>query len=183
VVGFWEGLWLAIDGWLRRHTLTHNGILLVLRDLAVAAFALDARGVRLDVDAAGRLPVRGDGDELARALSNLVSNGVRYTPAGGAVRITGVAQDGEVHVGVADECGGIPDDHLPQVFDVGWRGEPQRSPGEHAGLGLAIVRGVADSHAGTVSVRNAERGCVFELTLPGEAHPLGDRSRVGHPDR
>nr|WP_281352362.1 HAMP domain-containing sensor histidine kinase [Phytoactinopolyspora alkaliphila] len=139
----------------------------IIEDVTAEALAAArARGVRLDVDAGGRLPMRGDGDALARALSNLVANAVRYTPSGGSVRVTGTARNGEVSVEVADDCGGIPEEHMPRVFDTGWRGEPQRSPGEHAGLGLAIVRGVADSHGGTVSVRNTGRGCAFELVLP-----------------
>ena len=88
------------------------------------------RGVVLgvDVEAAGdRLAVQGNSDELARALSNLVGNAVRHTPAGGTVLVTARrAQDGRAQVSVTDGCGGIDDQDLDRVFDIGWRGQPER---------------------------------------------------------
>jgi len=54
----------------------------------------------------------------------------------------------------------------PWVFETGWRGTAVRQPDAGAGLGLAIVRGVADAHRGSATVRNAASGCVFQLTLP-----------------
>ena len=74
--------------------------------------------------------------------------------------------DGRAVVAVADGCGGIPAADLPHVFETGWRGTAARQPDAGAGLGLAIVRGVADAHRGSATVRNAPGGCVFELSLP-----------------
>jgi signal transduction histidine kinase len=129
------------------------------------------RGISLvvDVEAAGdRLAVQGNGDELARALSNLVGNAVRHTPAGGTVRVVaGRADDGGVHVSVTDGCGGIAEPDLGRVFDIGWRGQPERGTGgAGAGLGLTIARGVAQFHAGSISVVNVDGGCRFSLRLP-----------------
>jgi len=97
--------------------------------------------------------------------ANLVVNGIRHTPPGGAVDTTVALADGQAVVAVADGCGGIPDDDLPHVFETGWRGTAARRPDAGAGLGLAIVRGVADAHRGTATVHNAGGGCVFELSL------------------
>lgn len=118
-----------------------------------------------------RLPVLGDGDELARAMSNLVVNAVRHTGSGGVVQVMGGrGPDGRVRVAVTDGCGGIPPTDLPYVFDVGWRGSPERTPDDGgAGLGLAIARGVAESHSGQIMVRNVDGGCRFELALPTAA--------------
>jgi signal transduction histidine kinase len=129
------------------------------------------RGITLvvDVEAAGdRLPVQGNGDELARALSNLVGNAVRHTPPGGTVRVVaGRADDGDVQVSVTDGCGGIAEPDLGRVFDIGWRGQPERGTGGGgAGLGLTIARGVAQFHAGSISVANVDEGCRFSLRLP-----------------
>ncbi len=126
----------------------------------------------LDVaDDADRLAVQGNGDELARALSNLVGNAVRHTREHGQVLVSARrAPDGRARLAVTDGCGGISDDDLPRVFEIGWRGEPERGTRDAgAGLGLAIARGVVESHAGSISVANVEGGCRFLVELP--RHP------------
>jgi signal transduction histidine kinase len=69
---------------------------------------------------------------------------------------------------VSDSCGGIPAHHLPRVFDVAFRGAEARTPvpGEGAGLGLSIARGIVEAHAGEIGVRNAGPGCQFMIRLP-----------------
>lgn len=122
----------------------------------------------LDVaDDADRLAVLGNGDELARALSNLVGNAVRHTREYGQVLVSARrASDGRARLAVTDGCGGIPDDELARVFEIGWRGEPERTSDAGAGLGLAIARGVIESHAGSISVANVDGGCRFDVELP-----------------
>jgi len=123
----------------------------------------------LDVsDDADLLAVHGNGDELARALSNLVGNAVRHTRENGQVRVSaGRAPDGGVRFAVTDGCGGIKAEDLDRVFEVGWRGEPERGTRDAgAGLGLAIARGVIESHAGLISVANVNGGCRFAVDLP-----------------
>jgi signal transduction histidine kinase len=117
-----------------------------------------------------RLAVHGDADELTRAVTNLVDNAIRHTERGGAVRLSVDREtDGRIRLAVTDGCGGIPDDDLTRVFDVGWRGDEQRSPaGASAGggLGLAIARGVVESHHGKIAVAGVPGGCTFEIDLP-----------------
>ena len=129
-----------------------------------------SRDVTIVVDAPGddRLRVMGDSDELARALTNLLANGVRHTPADGQVRLLAErADDGRVHCAVVDGCGGIAEGELPKLFEVGWRGSADRTPDDGgAGLGLAIARGVVEAHAGTIAVANVPGGCRFEVALP-----------------
>ncbi|MEV5828865.1 HAMP domain-containing sensor histidine kinase [Spirillospora sp. NPDC052242] len=125
-----------------------------------------AKGVRLTGDVRGAGPVRVDTGELGRALRNLVVNAIRHTPGDGTVEIVGEVRDGRARVTVADGCGGIPEDDLPRVFDVAFRGEAARSPGGGAGLGLAIARGIVEAHAGEIGVANSDTGCRFEITLP-----------------
>ena len=128
-----------------------------------------AHGVDLLVDLPeqDRLAVLGSADDLARAVTNLLANAIRHTDTGLAVRISaGRAEDGHVRVDVIDRCGGIPEENLDRVFDVGWRGNEARTGEDGAGLGLAIARGVVESHDGRIEVRNVAGGCRFAVDLP-----------------
>ncbi|KOG50876.1 histidine kinase [Streptomyces griseoflavus] len=130
-----------------------------------------AGGVRLVDGGVAAVPVRVDAQQITRVLGNLLVNAIRATPDGGTVAVEARRAGGRVVLAVEDGCGGIPEADLPRVFDTGWRGAPARTPradgGSGAGLGLAIVRGIVEAHAGRASVRNTERGCRFEVELPG----------------
>jgi signal transduction histidine kinase len=135
-----------------------------------SAASAGTQGVRLEVDLpdGDRLAVLGSSDDLARALTNLTTNAIRHSDPGRTVRLEGRRiNDGQIRIGVIDSCGGIPDASLSRVFDAGWRGTTSRTGDDGgAGLGLAIARGVVESHAGEISVRNVEGGCRFDVTLP-----------------
>ncbi|MFJ9518045.1 sensor histidine kinase [Kitasatospora sp. NPDC101801] len=142
------------------------------------------RGVRLLGGQVDPAPVEVDGREVSRALGNLLVNAIRSTPADGVVAVSASRQNGEVVLAVTDSCGGIPEADLLRVFETGWRGGSARTPraigdadtGEHsgggAGLGLAIVRGIAEAHAGSAAVRNVDGGCCFEIRLPAAGQPV-----------
>jgi signal transduction histidine kinase len=127
-----------------------------------------ARGVRLSADVRTALAVRVDMRELSRALTNLVANAIRHTPGDGAVVVEAAERGGCAVLTVTDACGGIPDGDLERIFEVAWRGTAARTPEPQAGagLGLAIVRGIVEAHAGEVDVRNVAGGCRFEVRLP-----------------
>jgi signal transduction histidine kinase len=151
--------------------LCHDEIALddLVSDVLASTEALSrGRGVRLAGRAAGQLTVRADPRELSRALTNLLANAIRHTPPGGSVYVEARPELEGVLLTVADGCGGIPEQDLPHVFELAWRGTDARSPepGSGAGLGLAIVRGVAEAHHGSVRVVNTADGCRFELRLP-----------------
>ncbi|MEU1888571.1 HAMP domain-containing sensor histidine kinase [Micromonospora sp. WMMD987] len=147
-----------------------------LRDIvsdAIAAVAPLAAGRRIRLVAAdsGWPSVRAGERELARVVSNLLINSVRYTPEDGTVHIAAGHERDSVWLAVSDTCGGIPEQDLERVFDVAFRGERARTPGAAGsggggGLGLAIVRGLVEAHGGRVDVRNTVRGCQFEVRLP-----------------
>jgi signal transduction histidine kinase len=126
------------------------------------------RGVQLAGQASGQLTVRADPRELSRALTNLLTNAIRFTAPGGSVQVEARPDGADALLTVADGCGGIPEADLPHVFDLAWRGTDARSPAPDsgAGLGLAIVYGVTEAHGGSVRVMNAGDGCRFELSLP-----------------
>jgi signal transduction histidine kinase len=142
---------------------------LVSDALAGAAGIAGAKGVRLE----GRLPheapeVELAPPEMARVIRNLLENAIRHTPSDGTVWVETGKVDHDAYVAVSDACGGIPASDLERVFDVAWRGEAARTPADDggAGLGLAIARGIVEAHDGRISVRNAGRGCRFEVRLP-----------------
>jgi signal transduction histidine kinase len=141
----------------------------VLSDVVAGTQALaQARRVRLDAAASSSAGVVADPRELSRAVTNLVVNAIRHTPADGTVDIVAELGDEHAVLTVQDSCGGIPAAELARVFDVAWRGTASRTPGPDsgAGLGLAIVRGIVEAHAGSVRVDNAGAGCRFEVRLP-----------------
>jgi signal transduction histidine kinase len=137
-----------------------------------------ANGVKLTGSVDSPPPVLGSAPELTRALTNLVANGIRHTPDGGQVVVRAAAAGGAAELLVRDECGGLPEEHLDRVFDVGFRGEAARTPqdGLHppgAGLGLAITRGIVEAHRGTVDVQNTDVGCEFRVVLPTAGYSPG----------
>jgi signal transduction histidine kinase len=151
--------------------LTHDQIVLddLVSDVLASTEALArARGVRLGGQASGQLTIRADPRELSRALTNLLTNAIRYTRPGGSVYVEASPEHEYALLTVADGCGGIPVSDLPYVFDLAWRGTAARSPAPDsgAGLGLAIVRGLVEAHQGSVRVVNAGDGCRFEVRLP-----------------
>jgi signal transduction histidine kinase len=103
-------------------------------------------------------------------LRNLLSNAIRHTPAEGVVRVHAGAHEGGVSVEISDACGGIPEDDLPRVFEVAFRGTTARTPGDAgAGLGLAIARGLVEAHGGGISIANDGPGCRVVVRLPARA--------------
>lgn len=149
---------------------------LVSDALASAEPRAAAAGVRLVGRADTPVTAPVDAREVTRAVDNLVANALRHTPEGEAVEVSVTATDGHAVVDVRDACGGIPEEVLPRVFEAGWRGSSARTPGRGggAGLGLAIVRGVADVHGGDVAVENVPGGCRFRLRLPLVGPPLAE---------
>ena len=154
-------------------TLNLSALQITLDDLVSDVLAstdvlAQDHGVQLNGQAARQLTVLADPRELSRALTNLMTNAIRHTPPGGSVYVEARPERANVLLTVADGCGGIPEADLPHVFDLAWRGTDARSPAPDsgAGLGLAIVRGIAEAHQGSVRVLNDGDGCRFELRLP-----------------
>ena len=131
----------------------------------VAAASRD--GVGLDHDRSTGLDVVGDA-ALRRAIANLLSNAIRVSDSGGRVRVTTGRDDEMVWASVVDDGPGLPIDHLDRVFQRFWRGDraSAREAGR-SGLGLAIVRQIAEGHGGRATVRSTVGdGATFTLWLP-----------------
>jgi two-component system heavy metal sensor histidine kinase CusS len=143
-------------------------------DLAAEVHALfdyyegwaDERGVSLAVE--GSVNVAGDRLLLQRALANLLSNAIRHTPAGGAVRVMlSESTDGTVSIVVENPGAQIPPDALPKLFDRFYRVDPSRQrSGEGAGLGLAIVKSIVEAHGGKIEAVSTAGSTRFQITIP-----------------
>lgn len=112
--------------------------------------------------------VQGDRLMLQRALSNLLSNAIRHTPAGGTVRINIESPDtNAVFVTVQNTGNPIPDEHLSRIFDRFYRVDPSRQrSSDGAGLGLAITKSIIEAHGGSITATSSERKTCFRLQLP-----------------
>ena len=113
-----------------------------------------------------------DASRIRQLILNLLTNAVKYTPAGGSVRLQLGPADGRVTLSVADSGVGIAPGDLPHIFDRFWRADSARTrTGERsgAGLGLAICKWIAEAHGGTIDVQSRPgRGTTFTVTLPRE---------------
>jgi len=138
---------------------------------AVPAEDADTNGHRFVVDVPGGVPdVRADADKLRQVVDQLIANAVKYSPAGGVVRLEARQRTDAVEISVADEGVGIPTSRLDRVFDKFYRGGDSQ-PG--TGLGLFIAQGLVAAMGGKIWVNSKEgRGSRFTFELPvaeGEA--------------
>jgi signal transduction histidine kinase len=111
---------------------------------------------------------RGDADLLRQAMTNLLSNAVRYTPAGGHISLKVHVQKGLVQVFVSDTGEGIAADDIPHVFSRFWRATTSRDRESGGlGIGLALVKEIVAKHKGSINVESELGvGSTFTLTLP-----------------
>ena len=141
-----------------------------LRGLSTAIRkAAEDRGVRLETTIdAGLRTALADSDKLEKVLLNLLFNALKFTPAGGVVRLEGSRRNGDMLLAVSDTGVGISDDKMPYVFDRFWQGDTSSQRKNHGvGIGLALVKELVEAQGGTVAVSSRlGRGSVFTVCLP-----------------
>jgi len=130
-------------------------------------------GVHMEVTTpADPVVVSVDATRIRQLILNLLTNAVKYTPAGGSVRLQLGPVNGKLTLSVADTGIGIAPGDLPHIFDRFWRADSARTrTGERpgAGLGLAICKWIAEAHGGRIDVVSRPgRGTTFIVTLPWE---------------
>jgi signal transduction histidine kinase/CheY-like chemotaxis protein len=170
-----------VAGTMRVEMQTVEPVSVIRPALETVRPVAEAKGVTLasTVDAEAG-PVTGDPSRLQQVLLNLLTNAIKFTPAGGAVAVRVQALEGQMVVTVEDTGPGIPPAFLPHVFERFRQasGEVNRGKGG-LGLGMAIARKVVELHEGTITAANRDPGpgAVFTVRLPikalrpGEARP------------
>ena len=140
----------------------------VAETVADFAAAAESAGVELRAEVAERLPVVGDPVALRRGLANLLSNSIRVSDPESSVLVTAGHDDEKVWISVRDEGPGIDPDDVDHVFQRFWRGDlPSAREHGRSGLGLAIVRQIAEGHGGQATVRSTVGvGSTFTIWLP-----------------
>jgi signal transduction histidine kinase len=139
-----------------------------LRSLHAAAAAERQLQLVLEAPSLQAVPVEGQPDHLERLFTNLLSNALRHSPAGGVVRLAVNLQGTWVKVEVVDQGSGIPAGLQEKVFERFWQGGGVSREGS-AGLGLAIARAIARAHGGELRVADGRPGrCSLEVRLPLE---------------
>jgi two-component system OmpR family sensor kinase len=141
----------------------------VVSDAVDAARAIDPQRV-LDADLDGPVPVTGDAGRLRQVIDNLLENARVHTPAGTPTHVRLRADDGGGAVlTIADEGPGMDADVAAKAFERFYRGDPARARSTGgAGLGLAIVAAIVESHGGTVRVLDTDVGATIEVRFPHE---------------
>lgn len=143
-----------------------------------------ARDAQLEIDthiAAEPVTVWGDKMRLAQALSNLLHNATKFTPAGGRITVTLHARKSTAVLRVEDNGIGVEPDEISRLFEPFTQASPRDRARGGLGLGLALVKGVVGLHGGSVHARSAGsgRGTTFEIELPlASAAPRKARSDV-----
>ena len=150
--------------------LLEDGAISAVLDNAVAASRRAAEEREIPIEFACRedLRARIHPQLLEQAVTNLISNAIRYSDASSPVLVEASAHPGEVVIAVTDRGRGIPPEHLPRIFERFYRvsaGRERRNGGTE--LGLAIVKHIAQAHGGYVSVESdLGKGSRFEIHLP-----------------
>ncbi|MDZ7373203.1 MAG: ATP-binding protein [candidate division KSB1 bacterium] len=126
------------------------------------------KGMRVDLECPAGLEVMANAPLLVQAVVNLLDNAIKYSDPGKVVTVRAVREPGAVVIAVEDQGWGIPEEHLPRLFERFYRVDKSRSREMGGtGLGLAIVKHVAEVHGGRVTVRTKlGLGSTFSIYLP-----------------
>jgi signal transduction histidine kinase len=166
-----------IDNLLDASRLQAGGLKLNRADVAVDAIAqrqidlFRTQTTRHQLSAEFPAPfpmVQGDAARLEQLLNNLIGNAIKYSPDGGAIRVTGRALPDAIEVTVSDEGIGVPPEEQSRIFERFYRVDDALSRrAQGSGLGLYIAKAIVEAHGGRIGARSAPgRGTAFSFTLP-----------------
>ncbi len=127
----------------------------------------EGRGVRISCDAGSDITACVDETLFIRLLVNLISNAVSYSRPNGKVTVSLSCADGEIKGTVRDNGIGISEEDLPHIWERFYRADASRQPGGHSGLGLSMVKWIAEAHGGSVEAESRlGEGSTFTFHMP-----------------
>jgi two-component system phosphate regulon sensor histidine kinase PhoR len=129
----------------------------------------EERKVSINLETPDNLsPIKGNKISLEEIFNNLISNAVKYNKAGGWAKVKLYEQEQEVWAEISDNGSGIPEEHIPRIFDEFYRVDGRRNaPVKGSGLGLSIVKKMVDAHGGIISVESRYgKGTTFRISFP-----------------
>ena len=180
-----ERLTRLVDDMLRLSRIDHQEIAPVNKtfalgeDLRQAVLEMEPRlaatGIELDADIED-VDFSGDPELLHQVWINLLDNAVKFTPAGGCIRVRLALTDTEIHITVADNGPEMDSETLERLFEQFYRGNTDKKT-EGSGLGLPLALRICTLHGGTIRAAN-NHGVVFSVTLPLPEEDYGELSGI-----
>jgi signal transduction histidine kinase len=165
-----------IEGGRRTYTMAPTAVEPLVREtLEAFSYPLTQQGFKVEVDVAPDLPdVPLDADAVGQALANLVDNAIKYSGERKVIRLAARVRGGQLALSVADEGIGIPQEEQEKIFEKFYRvGRSETQGRRGSGMGLALVRHIAEAHGGRVTVESRPgEGSRFTLRLPVQS-PAG----------
>ncbi|MBU4331317.1 MAG: response regulator [Acidobacteria bacterium] len=174
-----EGLLDLINDWLDIARMNAGQIIDNLKPFSITSLlqqqmefytpSAEEKGIHLTLDPPeGSDRVRGDSESLEQVFSNLISNAIKYNVKGGSIRLHSRGEETWIAVTVSDTGMGIPEEHLPYLFDQFYRvkrSESEKQKG--SGLGLSIALKIVEAHKGRIEVSSTPgKGSTFTVYLP-----------------
>ncbi|MDR1316268.1 MAG: HAMP domain-containing protein [Spirochaetales bacterium] len=148
---------------------TQADVVRIIRQIIeMYAYIGEERNIAIEFSGPDSLEAAVDTPRLRRVAGNLLDNAVKYSPAGGTIRVELSGESGWIVMRIRDTGPGIPRDELPHIWERLYRGSGAREkPG--LGIGLSIAKAITQAHGGTISADTLpEGGAVFEVRLPAE---------------
>lgn len=124
----------------------------------------EEKNISLDIKTAPTTLVRGDSDLLFQLFANIIDNAIKFSPSGSVIRLYAGSEKGQIDAFIEDQGSGIPEPEKEKVFKHFYRGDASRStPGN--GLGLSLVRAVAEQHQARITLEDAAPGLRVRVTF------------------
>jgi signal transduction histidine kinase len=157
---------LAETGELKLHLEQTAPSELLERVASAYRHQAEGQNIQLKLEFESQLPgISLDPIRMEQVLDNLVSNALRYTPAGGEILLSAKQVERSLTLSVQDNGSGIPAEIIHHIFERFYRADPSRS-GSESGLGLAIAKSIVELHGGGIRAQSSGNGSTFIITLP-----------------